>query len=111
MAVVLSPFLIPRLWGTYLADITPHTLSLIILVVSQILTLITFIFIARLFIRRLHDIGHSGLLLLLLLVPIIGWVFLFYLIFKKGENRVNSYGPPASFRNPLIILGFKNINE
>lgn len=49
-------------------------------------------------IRRLHDTGHTGLLFLIGLIPIIGWIVLiiFYLI--DSEPGDNKYGP-----NPKLI--------
>ncbi|MFA5511071.1 MAG: DUF805 domain-containing protein [Candidatus Kapaibacterium sp.] len=43
-------------------------------------------------VRRLHDIGHSGLLALLYLLPIIGELILIILLLKKGIAHENEYG-------------------
>ena len=46
-----------------------------------------------LYIRRFQDMSQSGLLVLLNLIPFIGWiVFLFLGI--KGSDPTNKYGPP-----------------
>lgn len=42
--------------------------------------------------RRLHDIGKSGWYLLLVFVPIIGWLILLYFYIKKGDAGSNAYG-------------------
>ncbi|MFA7626698.1 MAG: DUF805 domain-containing protein [Candidatus Kapaibacterium sp.] len=44
-------------------------------------------------VRRLHDIGKSGLMLLVALIPIIGWIWILILMIKEGEPRENQYGP------------------
>ncbi|MBS1914052.1 MAG: DUF805 domain-containing protein [Bacteroidetes bacterium] len=45
-------------------------------------------------IKRYHDIGRSGLWLLLLLVPVIGPAWAIYSLgFRKGGQRENRYGP------------------
>lgn len=43
--------------------------------------------------RRLHDINKSGLWSLLLCIPVIGWVWLFILLTRKGNEGQNRYGP------------------
>ncbi len=47
-------------------------------------------------VRRLHDTGHSGWWILIILIPLIGWVVLIYWMIKKGEEGTNKYGGPAS---------------
>ena len=46
-----------------------------------------------LIIRRLHDLNKSGWFALLLLVPIIDFFFALYLLFVKGTDGPNDYGP------------------
>lgn len=45
-------------------------------------------------VRRLHDKGKSGWLVLLFLVPIINFFFSLYLL-TKGEKEANAYGNPV----------------
>lgn len=45
-------------------------------------------------VQRLHDIGWSGWLWLLHLVPIVGSVFPFVIMCVPGNQAVNRYGPP-----------------
>jgi uncharacterized membrane protein YhaH (DUF805 family) len=46
--------------------------------------------------RRLHDIGRSGWFLLLILLPIIGWIVLIYWACQPGSPGPNAYGPPPA---------------
>jgi len=46
--------------------------------------------------RRLHDIGKSGWLQLLGLIPIIGCILLIYWAAQPGEPGANKYGAPPS---------------
>ena len=46
--------------------------------------------------RRLHDIGKTGWLQLLWLVPIIGWAILIYWAAQPGEPGANKFGAPPS---------------
>jgi len=43
-------------------------------------------------IRRLHDIGKSGWVLLIVLIPILGAVLLLFLFNVKGDAIENDYG-------------------
>ncbi|MBV0910904.1 DUF805 domain-containing protein [Anianabacter salinae] len=43
--------------------------------------------------RRLHDIGRSGWWLLILLVPLIGFLVLLYFFVQRSEGRSNIHGP------------------
>ncbi|MFW2336127.1 DUF805 domain-containing protein [Ilumatobacter sp.] len=45
-------------------------------------------------IRRLHDTGKTGWLVLLHLVPLIGTIVLIVLCVQKGDADANEYGPP-----------------
>ncbi|WP_353228408.1 DUF805 domain-containing protein [Novosphingobium sp.] len=44
-------------------------------------------------VRRLHDQDRSGLLLLLGLIPFLGWFALFVLLCLDGTRGSNRYGP------------------
>ena len=46
-------------------------------------------------VRRLHDIGRQGLWLLLVLIPVIGWIVLIVWYAKPGDPSPNEWG-----RNP-----------
>lgn len=45
-------------------------------------------------VQRLHDIGWSGWLLLLNLVPVVGGVFSLIMLLVPGTTAANRYGPP-----------------
>lgn len=44
-------------------------------------------------VRRLHDIGKSGWMLLVGLIPIIGGIWIFILMVTDSEPGPNEYGP------------------
>ena len=46
--------------------------------------------------RRLHDINKSAWLMLLWLIPVIGWILLIYWAVQPGDPAANSYGEPPS---------------
>ncbi|MDR0926723.1 MAG: DUF805 domain-containing protein [Ignavibacteria bacterium] len=43
--------------------------------------------------RRLHDIGKSGVCILLALIPVVGWIILILWAIKEGDQGDNEYGP------------------
>jgi len=43
--------------------------------------------------RRLHDIGKSGLFLLIILIPLIGGIWLLVLECTEGNKSENKWGP------------------
>jgi uncharacterized membrane protein YhaH (DUF805 family) len=59
---------------------------------SLAVTLIVLVPSLALAVRRLHDAGHRGWLLLLILVPLIGWAALVFLLAQEGEKGSNRYG-------------------
>jgi len=44
-------------------------------------------------VRRLHDVGNNGLMILISLVPIVGSIWLLVLLVSKGHSGENKYGP------------------
>lgn len=44
-------------------------------------------------VRRLHDIGKSGWMILVSLIPIVGSIWLLVLMATEGEASTNNYGP------------------
>lgn len=65
----------------------------IILVLNFILSVIILVPSIMLSIRRCHDLDHSGWFVLLNFVPIGNIILAILLLFKKGTNGPNTYGP------------------
>ena len=55
--------------------------------------LITFIPSFALAIRRLHDVGKSGWMSLIVLIPIIGAIWILVLFVTDGQKEINKWGP------------------
>ena len=51
-------------------------------------------------VRRLHDIGKSGLNVLWVFLPIIGWIMLIYWFCQDSELGENKWGANPKFVNP-----------
>lgn len=71
----------------------------IIYVLLGIFTLATIIPELAVACRRLHDIGHSGAYLFLLLLPVIGQILILVWTFQDGQPWTNQYGPDPKGRN------------
>jgi uncharacterized membrane protein YhaH (DUF805 family) len=61
-------------------------------VLSGIYALFIFIPGIAVTIRRLHDIGKSGWMQLVILIPLIGWIWFLILMAKEGDLGRNQYG-------------------
>lgn len=55
--------------------------------------LIAFVPMLSLTVRRLHDTGKSGLMMLVGIIPFIGAIWLLILLVSEGEYGANQYGP------------------
>ena len=56
-------------------------------------------------IRRLHDLDLSAFFILLSFVPVVSFFFALYLIFKKGTEGPNAYGPdPLSTEGEIPVF-------
>lgn len=92
--------------GLYWVQMTENAWNL-----SQVLiilaTLVVFWFGVALIVRRLHDIGRSGLwVILLLIVPVLGQIGILILGCLAGSEGANRWGPgwnaPGRVRRPRI---------
>jgi uncharacterized membrane protein YhaH (DUF805 family) len=43
-------------------------------------------------VRRLHDTGTRGWFILIGIIPILGWIMMFFKLIKKSEEGVNRFG-------------------
>ena len=90
-----------------LADPTTMTGSSMLATVLIGIAYIVLLYFSFVFtIRRLHDRNHIGWLSLLILVPGINILFVLYLIFAKGDDRSNQYGPRRITKGWEKVLGW-----
>lgn len=61
--------------------------------------------ILAVFVRRLHDLGHSAWWLLIGLIPLVGYVILFVLAARGGQPGDNKYGPVPNTEESSSGLG------
>lgn len=65
---------------------------------SGLVALLVFIPSITVMVRRLHDVDRSGLWLLALLVPFVGWLILFVFMCLDGTSGTNRFGPDPKGR-------------
>jgi uncharacterized membrane protein YhaH (DUF805 family) len=63
---------------------------------SGLFSLVTFVPLVAVITRRLHDVGKSGWLQLIIFVPFIGFVVLLTFWLRASQPRANDYGPPIT---------------
>lgn len=44
-------------------------------------------------VRRLHDVGKSGWMILVVFIPFVGWLWLLALYCQNSQRGMNPYGP------------------
>lgn len=72
-----------------LLGISEETVNIIVMLCSLPFSAVS----VMLGIRRLHDTNHSGWWLLAGIIPVIGWIYVFYLLYiKKGTEGINRFG-------------------
>ncbi len=57
-------------------------------------------------VRRLHDVGKSGWMILVGLIPLIGAIWLLVLLVQEGDRGINRFGP-----DPKDELNYDRIEE
>ena len=94
IAVLVAAWIIGLVLGLLLGLITGETLALIGVWIPLVAWFVLAIWIGLAAgVRRCHDLGFTGWLLLLSLVPLVGWLFGLVLLVGPGEEGGNKYGP------------------
>lgn len=100
-ALLFTPMLIPLITiSAFIVSLMPEGMKL----ASFVLIQVTFnALLSPLIIRRMHDIGYSGWLLLIA-VPfiVLSWFFYLGLIFYKGQDNPNKWGDVPKNAKPLF---------
>jgi uncharacterized membrane protein YhaH (DUF805 family) len=95
----------PEFWWFVLAQlVVGFILNMVLPILGGIFSLAMLVPSLAVGARRLHDIGKSGWLQLLGLIPIIGWILLIYWAAQPGETGSNQYGPPARGEDELTTI-------
>ncbi len=69
-----------------------HSIYILITILFIVFQVAIFIPIISLSVRRLHDIGRSGWYMLMILIPIVGFITLLIFYLSKSQEGSNAYG-------------------
>ena len=102
LSVVLVAVLVIWFSSTEMnADVSVVRLSLIMIkAVRSLYNLIWLLPGLAVAVLRLHDIGKSGLNVLWVFLPIIGWIMLLYWYCQDSQPEENKWGANPKFVNP-----------
>lgn len=79
-------------FGAILACLFPPD-GTIFQILGFALTFVAALSCLSLYVRRLHDLDHSSLMVILAFIPFVSFLFGIYLMFFRGTVGTNSYGP------------------
>ena len=81
--------------ATFLAKIT--ILMYILRAIGAIVSIASLVINLPLAVRRLHDIGKTGWLLLLIFIPLVGAIILLIWFCTDSQAEANEYGPSPKY--------------
>ena len=88
-------------WRFFAANITVVIVLAVLIRISGIFLILYFVYALALLlpslaagVRRLHDTGKSGALILIGLIPIVGFIVLLVFFVQAGDPAPNAYGAP-----------------
>ena len=70
----------------------------IMLTLDSLLFLITTIPFISATVRRLHDIGKSGSFIFIGIIPLLGQIYLLFLLCKDSNEESNEYGDSSKYK-------------
>ena len=62
-------------------------------------------------VRRLHDVGKSGWMLFISLIPLVGTIWLIVLMVRDSEPGENKYGPNPKNNNSQPNIAQNSVNQ
>ncbi|NHZ65592.1 DUF805 domain-containing protein [Massilia genomosp. 1] len=93
--------------GGVLAVLSQMAGFMALVVVGLLMWIPMFVILFYIIRRRLHDLGKSGWFALLQFIPLVNLVFVLWILFGRGNEGSNEYGPaPAPNTRPLVIAAW-----
>jgi uncharacterized membrane protein YhaH (DUF805 family) len=100
---ILIPILlycVPIIFSLFPAE---STITQLLWLLYFVICLLEIIVIFVVCVKRLRDTNNSGWLIILLIVPIISWIVLYYLAIKEGTPKNNPIEQIIQIQPPIII--------
>ncbi len=95
MIFLIVAIVLDELLGTFVEDSRYG-------VISSLLALALILPNLAVMVRRLHDVGKSGWLLLIIIIPVIGNICIFILLVTNSDPGDNQYGPNPKMEKAQI---------
>ncbi|RSZ57283.1 DUF805 domain-containing protein [Massilia atriviolacea] len=93
--------------GVALAVLAKVVGFMVLIAIALIVWLPIFVILFFVLRRRLHDMGKSGWFALLQFIPLVNLGFFLWVLFGRGNEGSNQYGPaPAPNTRPLVIAAW-----
>ena len=92
--------------GNYIIEhniMSEEITTLIAIILELILFIIYVIYSIKFTIKRLHDLGRSGIHSIWFVVPIVGQILVILLLFLKGNDGQNNYGINSAIYRERIL--------
>jgi len=101
MAIMLV-FIPLAMLGVMLGEATSQAVGMTVVGVAMVGYIALF---WAMMVRRLNDLGRTGWMSLLMAVPVINVLMWFYLLFARGTDVENEYGPAPAPNGNFVVLG------
>lgn len=76
-------------------DIRDRDLNVVIAAIFWAVALVVWLIGLSLSVRRWHDLDKSGWWVLVMAIPVLGWLYSLWMLgFQPGDQGHNNYGPP-----------------
>ncbi|ENW94058.1 DUF805 domain-containing protein [Acinetobacter dispersus] len=109
MLLGLSMFILGIIAAIFVPAFTNSSTNILVYLLGSLFIII---YVAVLYysfifsIRRLHDRNQTGWLSLLMLIPLVNFLFFIYLSCAKGDESSNNYGSPRITKGWEKVLGW-----
>jgi len=101
--LLIPIFIVIGVVAAILGDGATEVVEILGGIIGVVAYIALFVYSFMLYKRRFNDLGQSGWLSLLLLVPIVNIVVWLFLLFAPGKPMTNQYGQPPS-KNPVWVI-------
>lgn len=107
MALLITIFLIMPAMSFLEDSPLRMIINIPLFLIVIVIVALTFLASISLIVRRQHDLGHPWFWILLSFIPLVGFIYSFYLLLMPGKKESNQWGEPVTSLNFFTVLGLK----